>query len=59
MQLPEGQLGVKVLQLVSYPIYFVRMTSSFQYIIPKAGEIDLSTLAADLAAMILSGNFRR
>jgi len=28
-----GQLGVKVLQLVSYPMYFVRMTSSFQHII--------------------------
>lgn len=36
MQLSESQLGVKVLQLVSYPIYFSRMTSSFQYIIPQS-----------------------
>jgi hypothetical protein len=36
VHLSEGQLDVKVLQLVSYPIYFARMTSSFQYIIPQS-----------------------
>ena len=57
MQLSEGQIGVKVIQLVPYTIYFVRMKSSFQYIIPQSRWDYLSTVAADLAAMIPSGNF--
>jgi hypothetical protein len=36
VHLSEGQLGVNVLQHVSYPIYYAHMTSSFQYIIPQS-----------------------
>jgi hypothetical protein len=54
MHLSKGQLGMKGLQLVIYPIYFTRIKSSFQHSFPKAGEIDPSALVADLAATIPS-----